>query len=447
MAMKKAVAGLVLSGFVSILVVGCGGSSSSSHEEQPKETVIAACRDFIGTDAEAITHIKMKAVLGKQLFHDKNLSLEMNQSCASCHSPGRGFIDDRVNDASREGIAPAGSLGDNLVSIGDRNAPTAAYAAFSPHFKCGTRSRVASQKTSGIADYEGFLGGQFWDGREPNLKGQAGGPPINPGEMNMPSKAAVVARLKTNYQEKFQELYSVDIFDNDDAVYAAMSESIAAFETSDKEEFYPFDSKYDRSLSGDYTFSPSSKASLGKARFFSSDLTCAACHQLHEIGDKGEIFTSFEYHNIGVPVNTYLRSFNEVTKLDEGLLNNPAVTAQAEKGKFKVPTLRNVAVTAPYMHNGIFNELETVIHFYQHAKEKALNIKNDTLIEAINNPETGLKWGDAEIADNVEHDLLGANDINLNDREVEAMVCFLMSLTDARYETLLDPNKVQNCGL
>ena len=146
-------------------------------------------------------------------------------------------------------------------------------------------------------------------------------------------------------------------------------------------------------------------------------------------------------------MNTYLRSFNEVTKLDEGLLNNPAVTAQAEKGKFKVPTLRNVAVTAPYMHNGIFNELETVIHFYQHAKEKALNIKNDTLIEAINNPETGLKWGDAEIADNVEHDLLGANDINLNDREVEAMVCFLMSLTDARYETLLDPNKVQNCGL
>ncbi|MBQ0729565.1 MAG: cytochrome-c peroxidase, partial [Oleispira antarctica] len=68
----------------------------------------------------------MKAVLGKQLFHDKNLSLEMNQSCASCHSPDRGFIDDRANNASREGIAPAGSLGDNLVSIGDRNAPTAA---------------------------------------------------------------------------------------------------------------------------------------------------------------------------------------------------------------------------------------------------------------------------------------------------------------------------------
>ena len=446
--MKKAVAGLVLSGFVSILVVGCGGSSSSSHEEQPKETVIAACRDFIGTDAEAITHIKMKAVLGKQLFHDKNLSLEMNQSCASCHSPGRGFIDDRVNDASREGIAPAGSLGDNLVSIGDRNAPTAAYAAFSPHFKCGTRSRVASQKTSGIADYEGFLGGQFWDGREPNLKGQAGGPPINPGEMNMPSKAAVVARLKTNYQEKFQELYSVDIFDNDDAVYAAMSESIAAFETSDKEEFYPFDSKYDRSLSGDYTFSPSSKASLGKARFFSSDLTCAACHQLRELGNKGEVFSSFEYHNIGVPVNAKLREANGVTTLDNGLFNNPAVNKdENQKGKFKTPILRNIAVTAPYMHNGIFNELETVIHFYQHAKEKALNIKTGAAIKLVNNPETDLPWGDAEINQNIEHDLLGGNDIDLDGSEVEAMVCFLMSLTDARYEHLLDPEKVKNCGL
>ena len=69
--------------------------------------------------------------------------------------------------------------------------------------------------------------------------------------------------------------------------------------------------------------------------------------------------------NIGVPVNESLRSFNGITALDEGLLKNPAVTEDSEKGKFKVPTLRNIAVTAPYMHNGIFNELETVIRFYQ----------------------------------------------------------------------------------
>lgn len=99
------------------------------------------------------------------------------------------------------------------------------------------------------------------------------------------------------------------------------------------------------------------------------------------------------------------------------------------------------------MHNGIFNELETVIHFYQHAKERALHEKNGSVVSLVNNPETGLPWGDAEINENIEHDLLGGNDINLDDEEVKDMVCFLMSLTDARYEHLLDSEKVKSCGL
>lgn len=426
--MKKAMIGLVVTGFVSVLLVGCGGSSSDSTLQ-----------------------LKTKAELGKQLYNDTSLSFDRTQSCATCHNPEKGFIDDRLNDASQDVgnglVASAGSLGDNKVSIGDRNAPTAAYAAFSPKFHEGTRARAASQQTSGIKDYEGFLGGQFWDGREDDLKGQAGGPPLNPDEMNMPSKSAVVERILENpdYVEAFQRIYDTSIFDNTDKAYAAMAESIAAFETTP--EFYPFDSKYDRSLAGKYEYSVISLAALGKTRFFSSDLTCASCHQLRELGNKGEIFTSFEYHNIGVPENTKLREVNGVTALDNGLFNNPAVKSEAEKGKFKVPTLRNIAVTAPYMHNGIFNELETVIHFYQHAKEKALNIKTGAAIEVVNNPETGLPWGDAEINQNVEHDLLGKNQINLTDTEVDAMVCFLMSLTDARYEHLLDPIKVKSCGL
>jgi len=427
--MKKAMVSLALSGLISTILLGCGGSSSGSSNDAPK--------------------LATKAELGEQLFSDKNLSFERNQSCATCHNPDKGFIDDRPNLSSLGNASPAGSLGDNQHSIGDRNTPTAAYAAFSPTFKHGTRKRVASQKSSGIADYEGFLGGQFGDGRASDLQAQAGGPPLNPGEMNMPTKAAVVERLKENpkYVENFEQLYGATVFDDTDTAYEAMTESMAAFETENKEAFYPFDSKYDRSLAGTYEYPISSKARLGKARFFSSDLTCASCHQLRKIGDKGELFTTFEYHNIGVPVNTHLRQANGITALDEGLLNNPAITDQGEKGKFKVPTLRNIAVTAPYMHNGIFNELETVIHFYQHAKEKALNIKNSSPITLVNNPETGLLWGEAEIDENIEHDLLAGNDINLDDDEVNAMVCFLMSLTDARYEHLLDPSKVARCGL
>lgn len=427
--MKQAMIGLVLLGLVSTFLVGCGGSSSSSSSDEPQ--------------------LPTKATLGERLYFDKNLSLNRTQSCATCHNPDKGFIDDRTNDASIDDVASAGSLGDNGISIGDRNAPTVRYAAFSPEFQLGTRSRAASQLTSGIADYEGFLGGQFWDGRASDLQAQAGGPPLNPDEMNMPSIDAVIERLQENsdYVIAFESLYGADILGDTDAAYEAMTESIAAFETEAKEEFYPFDSKYDRSLTGVYEYPVTSKAALGKSRFFSSDLTCASCHQLQPIGNTGEIFTSFEYHNIGVPENIDLREFNAVTVLDEGLLNNPEVTNVSEKGKFKVPTLRNVAVTAPYMHNGIFNELETVMHFYQHAKEKALNEANGAVINAVNNPETGLPWGSAEINENIAHDLLGGNDINLNSDEVDAMVCFLMSLTDARYENLLDSAKVTNCGL
>lgn len=426
------------------LLAGCGGSSDSN-----KEVAAGVCNDFSATKKETISNLSEKAVLGKVLFHDQDLSFDRTQSCASCHNPANGFVDTRSNISTLGNFPPAGSLGDDQSSIGDRNAPTASYAAFSPHFGCGTRARAASQQTSGIGDYEGFLGGQFWDGRAADLQAQAGGPPLNPVEMNMPSKAAVVDRLqeKSEYVTAFQNLYGVEVFNDTDVAYAAMTESIAAFESKAKETFYPFDSKYDRSLAGDYTYSPISKASLGKVLFFSSDFTCAACHQLRELGNKGEVFSSFEYHNIGVPVNTKLREANGVTALDNGLFNNPAVKSEAEKGKFKVPTLRNIAVTAPYMHNGIFNELETVIHFYQHAKERALHEKNGSVVSLVNNPETRLPWGDAEINQNIEHDLLGKNQINLDENEVEAMVCFLMSLTDARYEHLLDPEKVTSCGL
>jgi len=420
--MKKIIAGLLLSGLISALT-GCGSSSSSAAPD-----------------------LSSKALLGKQLYLDKNLSLDRTQSCETCHNPDRGFIDDRLNDASRHGVASAGSLGDDGVSIGDRNAPSAGYAVFSREFNLGTRSRVASQRTNGISDYEGYLEGQFWDGRAATLAEQAGGPPLNPGEMNMPSKASVVERIKENshYVSAFENLYSVDIFDSVDNAYAAMTTAIEKFEET--ELFYPFDSKYDRSLTGEYEYPAGSKVPFGKVLFTGSDSACAACHQKHELGNKGEIFTGFEYHNIGVPENVALRTFNKVSTPDLGLFNNPAVNKDVnQKGKFKVPTLRNIAVTAPYMHNGVFNELETVIKFYQHTKTRALGSADTVGNE--HNPETGLPWAAPEVAINIENDLLGKNQNNFDDNEVDAMVCFLMSLTDKRYEHLLDQTKVENCGL
>jgi cytochrome c peroxidase len=392
------------------------------------------------------TTLNSKEALGERLFNDTNLSFDRTQSCATCHNPENGFVDNRINASYHATQVAAGSLGDNGVSVGDRNAPTAAYAAFSPIFKYGTRTRVQNQ--SAIGDYTGFIGGQFWDGRAKDLAAQAGGPPLNPGEMNMPSKAAVVERITENseYVDAFERLYSAQIFNDIDDAYDAMTEVIAAFEFNNSETFYPFDSKYDASLSGNYSYDPNSKAALGKVLFFSSDFTCAACHQLRELGKTGELFTSFEYHNIGVPVNTALRAITGVTEDDLGLSNNPVVKEKSDaanhKGKFKVPTLRNVAVTAPYMHNGVFNELETVLAFYEHAKLRALGNS-----DVSHNPETSTPWAEPEISDNIEHTLLGKNDAPLTPERIEAIVCFFMSLTDARYEHLLDAQKVASCGI
>jgi len=112
-----------------------------------------------------------------------------------------------------------------------------------------------------------------------------------------------------------------------------------------------------------------SLAKAGKSLFFSQQFTnCATCHQLKPNGSARETFTSYEYHNIGVPTNVADRVMHGLDPdfKDEGLAANPAVTAQGMQGKFKVPTLRNVAVTGPYMHNGVFKDLKTVIEFYDH---------------------------------------------------------------------------------
>jgi len=404
---------------------------------------LAAC------DSENDMNIDSKAELGERLYADVNLSLDRTQSCATCHSLEHGLIDNRTNDSSLGNHFSAGSLGDDGVSIGDRNSPSAGYAAFSPDFLLSSRQRVASQAMDeGLSTYEGYIGGQFWDGRAIDLTEQAEGPPLNPGEMNMPSKEAVVNRLLENpdYVDAFEKLFDTNIFNDIDAAYSAMAQSIAEFETTTKETFYPFDSKYDQFLNNEYEYSVTSKAILGKALFFSSDLTCAACHQLRPIGNKGEIFTSFEYHNIGVPENTLLRSLNGVENADLGLALNPTVIenddTESAKGKFKVPTLRNIAVTGPYMHNGVFNDLSTVIHFYEHAKLRARGVEDNTL-----NPETNLPWREPEVNLNISHTELGRNDTVLRTAEVEALVCFLMTLTDAKFEHLLDESMVQDCGI
>ncbi len=351
-----------------------------------------------------------KEYLGQQLFFDTALSKNRTQSCASCHEPGQAFIDTRG-----KGVAAAVSLGDDGHSLGDRNAPTASYAASIPAFHL---------KSNGI-----YAGGLFLDGRAATLADQAEGPPLNPIEMGMESEAAVVKRLQENpvYVESLQQLYGKEIFTDAKQAYKAMADAIAAFEKTAL--FNPYDSKYDRELRGEYTFT--NQEELGRTLFFSQQFTnCNQCHQLETTPNRaGEVFTNFEYHNIGVPENKALRAMNGVKVLDEGLFQHPDVNDPAQRGKFRTSTLRNVAVTGPYMHNGVFEDLRTVVLFYNKFNSKAARRQI--------NPETGETWGDPEIAENISMDLLTFGPA-LDDRRVDALVAFMKTLTDARYEYLLE---------
>lgn len=390
-------------------------SGCSSHSGSPTETASSSSTTTLASQAE----------LGAALFGDTRLSLDNTQSCATCHDPANAFIDSRLD---ADGKTSAFSLGDNGISLGDRNTPTAAYASFSPPFNHGSRSRFRSQQPA----YSGYLGGQFLDGRALDLSAQAGGPPLNPIEMAMPDKSTVVDRLKADptYLATFPKLYGEQIFDDVEATYQAMAQAIAEFEKS--AEFNAFDSKYDRSLRGEYQYDPLSKSAAGKALFFSQQFSnCATCHLLQPNSHPRETFSSYEYHNIGVPANTADRMLagKSLDFVDTGLQAHPDLDGATElQGKFKVPTLRNIAVTGPYMHNGVFKQLRTVLEFYDHFLEGS---------EHSINRETGEPWAAPEVAFNIsEVELQEGRKMTVDD--IEALECFLRTLTDARYEHLLD---------
>ncbi len=353
--------------------------------------------------------------LGQSLFFDTNLSKNRTQACASCHSPDAGFADGRDN-----GVGAAVSMGDDGKSLGELNAPTAAYASFSPRFHLNKEGQ--------------YVGGQFHDGRENDLAGQAGGPPTNPIEMGMPGIAAVVERLRENdgYVSAFKKFYGDDIFNVADKAYAAMAESIAAFEKTDF--FAPFDSRYDRYLRGEYELT--AQEDLGMTLFFSQQFTnCNLCHQLKpRPGMERETFSNYEYHNIGTPMNTAVHKVNGEAKdhVDRGLLDNPKVNDARQAGKFKVPTLRNVAVTGPYMHNGVFKDLRTVMLFYN--KYNSISAKRQI------NPETGKEWAAPEVAENLSLKELETGPA-LDNQRIDALVAFMKTLTDQRYEPLANAGK------
>lgn len=314
--------------------------------------------------------------LGMKLYNDVNMSFNGEQSCRTCHHHFSGFADlSNYLDPSVNFV----STGADGVSKGGRNAPSSAYAGYSPIL-----GKVKGE----------WVGGMFWDGRATGsdlkdpLAEQAQGPPLNPIEMNMPSKEAVIQVVRdSDYRNLWLEVFGPGSLDDVEAAYDNFGRAIAAYERS--ADVTKFNSKFDTTALSDVE-------AAGQALF---ETNCASCHSTTaEFKAPGPLFTNYQYANIGVPANPGIPS----DEPDLGL--GTVVDNDAQNGKFKIPTLRNIALTAPYSHNGYFSSLMEMLQF-------------------INNRE-GVE---PEVSQNLSNQV---GDLGLSSTELEYIEAFLMTLTD-----------------
>ncbi|WP_027158581.1 cytochrome-c peroxidase [Methylobacter luteus] len=246
-----------------------------------------------------------KIELGQILYHDPRLSSTGTVSCASCHNTMLGGDDNRPNSMGVNG------------QTGGRSAPTVWNAAF---------SKV-----------------QFWDGRAASLEDQAAGPVTNPIEMGMKNWDDVVARLKAidGYQELFESAFGKDSISKENATRA-----IAAYERT----LITPNSPYDKYVRGDES-ALTAQQIRGMQKF--EEVGCTSCHSGPAFNGEGA------FQKFPVADNGFFEAQHHFKK-DKGLAEvskNPA-----DEHLWKVPTLRNVALTAPYFHNGSVKTLDSAVN-------------------------------------------------------------------------------------
>jgi cytochrome c peroxidase len=302
-----------------------------------------------------------------------------------------------------------------------------------------------------------WVGGQFWDSRATGhelgdpLADQALGPFLNPVEMNNKTKERVIKDVAiSDYAGLFEEVWGLGSLDNVEEAYDQVALSIAAFERTPL--FAQFSSKYDAYLQacmglggkpGDCAVGKGKKAATAGAEIFSPQewrglqlfmgdndndgvmgkhegAMCVACHVADWTpaadnvvvpdwapdGMVPPMFTDFTYDNLGVPKNTEY-PLDPYAPDDLGL--GPVVGDDAENGKFKVMTLRNIGLTAPYAHNGFFKSLKDITHFY-------------------NTRDVSAEWLPPEVPETINVDELG--NLGLSGDDENDLVEFMKTLSD-----------------
>jgi cytochrome c peroxidase len=369
--------------------------------------------------------LSSKARLGKSLFFDATLSNPVGQSCASCHSPSAGFTFPNSSINKAFGIAP-GAIPNRFTS---RAVPQISYSAFNPpgppHF----------DPTISL-----YIGGQFWDGRAPDLTEQAKAPFLNPNEMNNLTHNAgdpslVVQRVSSGTSAAlFRAVYGPNVFSSPtDVVYNDIADAIAEYEKSS--EVSPFSSKYDAWRAG---LAMLTASELNGLRIFTGSYTgrpdgagfprfthCVECHSIPSVPSSGpDLFTNTCYQNLGVPRNPSNPFYRETDPISNPVGYNPLGAAYIDyglgdslyrsmglppgnigpgsdgrgdflgiNGSFKAPSLRNADLrpfptfVKAYMHNGVFKSLDQVVHFYN---TRNLTTQGEVIDYTLDNPYEGL---------------------------------------------------------
>jgi cytochrome c peroxidase len=398
-----------------IVLSGCGGGGGTGDAASSAERIVSAT----AAPANATALRDDRARLGQQIFSDPDLSEPRGTACVACHQPAQGFAG---NHGSRIGVA----LGSQPAAVGLRNAMTNSYVGFI--------EPLAFITTNGETEASG---GHFWDGRSDTLAQQALGPLLNPLEMNNPSKQAVVDKIAASrYAALFRQQFGANIFNDTDAAFTQIGVAIEAFERA---ALQPFSSKYDAMVRGATTLT--APEARGMALFMDpSRANCAGCHLMNPTSSKPEdsLFSEFTYYATGVPRNRAIPRNADPAFFDLGLCGPertppvlpatvPAgITIENFCGKFRMPTLRNVAERPAFMHNGSFNNLADVVRFYSTVKSNPQRwygpsgIPDDLPVKYLANIETTkAPFNRAATAGPV-----------LTEPEVADIVAFLRTLSD-----------------
>ena len=389
-----------------LALAACGGGSGGTSAVAPTTSGAAAV-------AAPVTPVPgNRASLGQQIFSDANLSEPRGTACVACHQANTGFAS---NHGSNIGVA----IGSKPGFIGLRNAMTNAYTGFIPAFAFKTDATETEAS-----------GGHFWDGRADTLALQALAPFLNPLEMNNADRKSVVDKVAASvYAPLFRQEFGANIFSDTDAAFTQLGVAIEAFERS--VPLQSFSSKYDAMVRAQVTLT--APESRGMALFMDAGKgNCAACHLMNPTSGKPEdsLFSEFTYYATGLPRNNAIPRNADPSFYDLGLCGPervapvlpadalPGLTIENFCGKFRMPTLRNVADRQAFMHNGVFRDLRDVVRFYAgrnvDATSNDLPARYQANIEKIKPP----------------FNRRAADGPALTDPEINDIVAFLRTLSD-----------------